>query len=255
MHRTILVVDDEPNSRLGVSDTLREWGGGTIVVDTAENGRKALDMIRSRNVDLLITDIRMPVMDGLRLLTELRGENRRIKTILLSGYAEFEYARQGLRLGAIDYLLKPVQQEQLIRTVEKALESDMREEETDALDGVMGKSIRNDNVRKALDCIHARIQEPLTIKEVARQVHLNPSYFSVLFKEETGVNFTDYLTMYRIRKAKKLLLETDAGLDEISERIGYQTTSYFIKTFKKLEQMTPNEFRNRTKNGKPVMPQ
>jgi YesN/AraC family two-component response regulator len=117
----------------------------------------------------------------------------------------------------------------------------------------MGRRIGNENVRKALDFIHRHIQAPLTIKEVAQHVHLNPSYFSVLFKEETGINFTDYMTQYRIRKAKELLVETNEGLDEISERIGYQTTSYFIKTFKKLERMTPNEYRTRMK-GKAYSP-
>ena len=251
MHQVILVVDDEPNSRMGVSYALQEWGQGGVAVETAENGMKAMEIIRARRVDLLVTDIRMPVMDGLALIELLREEQRRIKSILLSGYAEFEYAQQGLRLGALDYLLKPVQQDQLIRTVETALRSDPRgetDESSDSGDSDAMVNIGNENVRKALEFIHQSIREPLTIKEVARQVHLNPSYLSVLFKEEVGVPFSDYMTQYRIRKAKQLLLETSAGLDEISEHIGYQTTSYFIKTFKKLESMTPNEYRNRMKN-------
>lgn len=249
MRPFILVVDDEPNSRLGVSETLLEWGQGKVDVETAENGHKALEWIRSNRCDLLITDIRMPVMDGIRLLRALREENHKVKCILLSGYAEFEYARQGIRLGALDYLLKPVQQEQLVETVENVLAFNPDKRRSVHFDRLSERKIGNEYVSKALDYIHEHIDEPLTIKEVAQHVHLNPSYFSVLFKEETGINFTDYVIHCRIRKAKQLLVETNAGLDEISGRVGYQTTSYFIKTFKKLERVTPNEFRNRIKAG------
>lgn len=247
---SILVVDDEPNTRLGVACTLLEWGGSEAVVDTAENGAAALDRLRSQHYDLLITDIRMPVMDGIKLLETVRGDHNLIRCIMLTGFAEFDYAQSALRLGVVDYLLKPVQQDQLVQAVEKALsgqpEAPAGEQAQEGDETVHGEP-GNPAINKAILYIREHIHEGLPIKEVAGHVHLNASYFSVLFKEEQGINFIDYVTEYRLKKAKELLVHSNLGLDEISGLIGYQTTSYFIKIFKKHEQMTPKAYRDHRK--------
>ncbi|MUG44536.1 response regulator transcription factor [Paenibacillus woosongensis] len=269
----ILVVDDEYNTRMGVSYTLQQWGDGKIDIAAAENGQQALNMLREREYDLLITDIRMPLMTGIELLEALRREKNEIAAVLLTGFAEFEYAQQGLRLGAIDYLLKPVQQSELIKMAEKALNkarlakerrarlqqhfSELELNEAGAANGRQGQTSQsqdplslhtsNEYVIKAVQYIDEHISDVLTIKEVAQQVHLNPSYFSVLFKEEAGVTFIDYVTRLRMKKAKELLEGSSLSLDAISEQIGLQTTSYFIRMFKRFENMTPKQYRDQVK--------
>lgn len=245
--KSILVADDEYNARMGVSFTLRQWGDG-CEVNVAENGLQALQYLRERRYDLLITDIRMPLMNGIELLEALRKENIGVPTILLTGFAEFEYAQQGIRLGAVDYLLKPIQQEPLIQAVERAL-MPAKGNSTPEDSGEAQHLTKSNNayILAALQYIHDHIGEPLAIKEVARHVHLNPSYLSVLFKEEAGLNFIEYVTRFRVKKAKELLLESDLGLDIISERIGLQTTSYFIRIFKKYEEVTPKQYREQNK--------
>lgn len=267
----ILVVDDEYNTRMGVSYTLQQWGGDKAEIVVAENGLQALNMLREREYDLLITDIRMPLMTGIELLETLREEKNEVSAILLTGFAEFEYAQQGLRLGAVDYLLKPVQQSELIQTAEKGLSmarlaKERRERlmkqhagqlEHGALQEIEGSSgderdslslhTSNEYVIKAVQYIEEHISDVLTIKEVAQQVHLNPSYFSVLFKEEAGLTFIDYVTQLRIKKAKELLKGSNLSLDAISEKIGLQTTSYFIRMFKKFESMTPKQYRDQVR--------
>ncbi|MGG4554293.1 response regulator transcription factor [Paenibacillus humicus] len=269
----ILVVDDEYNTRMGVSYTLQQWGDGKIEIAAAENGQQALNMLREREYDLLITDIRMPLMTGIELLEALRREKNEIAAVLLTGFAEFEYAQQGLRLGAIDYLLKPVQQSELIKMAEKALNKarlakerrkrlqqhfgQLELGEAAAANGWQGQTSQNQDplslrtsneyVIKAVQYIDEHISNVLTIKEVAQQVHLNPSYFSVLFKEEAGLTFIDYVTRLRMKKAKELLESSSLSLDAISEQIGLQTTSYFIRMFKKFERMTPKQYRDQVK--------
>ena len=233
----VLVTDDEHNSRMGVAITLEQWDKDKLIIDTAENGQQAFELIQSNSYDILITDIRMPVMSGLELLSAIREQNNSLKTILLTGFAEFKYAQKGLQLGAADYLLKPIQQEQLIEAVQRLLVE--LEEETQGTKS----TIQNPYIESSLNYIISNLHMPITIKEVAAHIHLNPSYFSVLFKENTGKSFSDYITDCRMIAAKKSLLESHDSLDEITASIGLQTTSYFIKMFKKLEGMTPKQYR------------
>src|SRR5690554_4379856 len=121
MKRSILVVDDERNSRMGICFTLQQWQIDQIHIDEAKNGQQAWELLKNNEYDLLITDIKMPVMNGLELLEKLREEDNHIICILLTGFAEFNYAQKGIKYGAIDYLLKLVEQEELISAVEKGL--------------------------------------------------------------------------------------------------------------------------------------
>ncbi|WNS41910.1 response regulator [Paenibacillus sp. MMS20-IR301] len=249
MGTSILVADDEYNARMGVSFTLRQWGEELLRVDVAENGMQSLQLLRERSYDLLITDIRMPLLSGIEVLETLRKEQIEVPTILLTGFAEFEYAQQGLKLGAVDYLLKPVQQDLLIQSVERALKPAADKNRTGTgRELAPPKKSNNSYINLVIQYIHDHIGETLVIKDAARHVHLNASYLSVLFKEETGCNFIEFVTQLRIRKAKELLLESDLGLDSISERIGLQTTSYFIRVFKKYEEVTPKQFREQHKS-------
>lgn len=195
---------------------------------------QAIKMLRDRAYDLLITDIRMPGMTGLELLSALRQEGNEIDAVVLTGFAEFEYAQQALKLGAIDYLLKPVHQHELIEIVAKGLRANKNTE----------AHTNNEYIAAAIMYIREHMEYVITIKEVAAYVHLNPSYFSVLFKSEMGMTFIDYVTHLRISRAKELLRDFSLSLDTISERIGLQTTSYFIRIFKKYEQMTPKQYRD-----------
>jgi two-component system, response regulator YesN len=250
---SVLVVDDEYNSRMGVSFLIERWSKGQCEVMTAENGQEALKMLEGSSYDLLITDIKMPIMTGIELIEALRSKGNDIASILLTGFAEFEYAQRGLQLGAIDYLMKPIEQEKLITAVEKALELTINKKKTkisqllyeSAANEFLEKKPKGDNevVESAVHYISTNFHTPLAIKDVAQHVHLNPSYFSVLFKDKKGVTFTDFVTRIRIKKAKELLILTDLGIDDISEQVGYQTTSYFIKIFKKFESATPKKYR------------
>jgi two-component system, response regulator YesN len=251
-HPAILVVDDERNTRLGVSFTLQEEGKGKWTVDTAENGKKALEALREIDYDLLITDVRMPALDGIQLLEQMKKENISVTSFLLTGFAEFEYAQKGLHFGVIDYLLKPVEQEELLQAVYRGLDIAKRNRELEVnkflvdsgMNEVASKSHNsNQNIDNVVHYISNNLNTPLAIKDVANHVHLNPSYLSVLFKEEIGVTFSDFVTKQRLKKAKELLIFTDTSLDEIAGQIGYQTCSYFIKIFKRFEGVTPKQYR------------
>ncbi|MFC0212024.1 response regulator [Paenibacillus chartarius] len=260
MHGKILIADDERLTRNGIVRSLSRWAGDRYDVLTAENGWTALQLLREHRwaVDLLITDIRMPSLDGLQLIRYACEEGARIPAIVLTGYADFEYARTALRYGAVRYLLKPAEEEHIVQAVEEGLErasSEQRQagERSDDSNAEMGPrgaaaegraAVSNPFIRQAVDYIDHNLNRMLPAKNVAGLVHLNVSYFSVLFKNETGVSFSDYVTKRRLQKAKELLVRTNLMVYEIAEQTGYQSASYFVKVFQEAEGMTPKMYRN-----------
>ncbi|MGN8645921.1 response regulator transcription factor [Gracilibacillus sp. HCP3S3_G5_1] len=249
--KVILIVDDEPRSRQGIKKTIERTYPDHYEVLTAANAEEAINRINQEKIHVLITDIRMPEVTGLELLKKLKEKAKDPVVIVISAYSEFEYAHEALELGVVNYLLKPIAKEKLMQAIDKAIELEKQREKTgmynkivdDKLLEMQQLSKYNRAVKEAMDYIDQHYDEELTLKKVANQVHLNPSYLSALFKEELEATFSEYVTRKRIQEAKKLLLSTDLPIAEIAEKSGYQTSKYFIKLFKQYEKMTPNSFR------------
>ncbi|MDO3409265.1 response regulator [Saccharibacillus sp. CPCC 101409] len=133
----ILIVDDEPRHRRGMMNLILSLRPGDRV-EAAGDGQAALDMIRSGRPDLVLTDIRMPNMDGLEFLRQLESESRPPKVVMVSAYNLFDYAQQALRHGASDYLLKPVDDgklEAMLNRIEEGLKlEDKRRAESEELE-------------------------------------------------------------------------------------------------------------------------
>lgn len=242
---SILIADDEFSTRKGILKTLQVWSNHQYHFQTAENGIEALQYAQDYSFDLLITDIRMPGLNGIELIEKLQKQRIEITALLLTGYAEFEYAKSALKLGAVNYLLKPVEQQSLIEAVEDALiiSKERKKRNHSSIHPI--NPIKNESIQKALRYIDSELTKPsLSMKDLARHVHLNPSYASVLFKEETKQTFSDYVTQQRLLKAKQLLNETNQKIYEISENTGFSSSKYFVKVFRELEGMTPKEYRN-----------
>lgn len=255
--KTILVVEDEPRTRQGFTKTLEAWSAGRYRIEAADSGQAALAWLEHNVAHLLITDIRMPGISGLELI-EMQQRHKHFKpvAIIISGYAEFEYAQKAMQLGVVNYLLKPVDKHKLVQAVEQALrvEDDRHRIETmeKLVDPRLLETKDTDTqytpqVQEALNYLDKHLHEPITMRQVADHLHLNPSYFSVLFKEQTELTFSEYITRLRVLRAKELLLRTTMSVGEIAERVGYQSDKYFIKVFKNYEGMSPSKYRSQTK--------
>ncbi len=252
--RTILIVDDEPRSREGIKKILRVWAAGQYDILTASNGGTAMQILEKIPVELMITDIRMPEISGLTLVRQMRERlQRQPSVILISGYAQFEYALAALRLSVVDYLLKPVGREKLIASVENALKVGeeqehivfMRKMADPQLMAIREKeAVLSDSVRQAMHYVETHIEEAISLQGVAGYVHLNGSYFSALFKEQCQMNFSEYVIRRKLQKAKELLLKTNLPIAEIASRTGYQRVKYFNKLFKEYEGMSPGRYRS-----------
>jgi YesN/AraC family two-component response regulator len=253
----VLIVEDEPMTREGLRKALESWGAGKYRFDVLDNGFEALEYIRNNeDIELLITDIRMPGMSGLDLVQALKEKKRgeMPPVILISGYAEFEYAHRAIHLGVAEYLLKPVSDSKLIEATERALadyENRVRiglmEKIVDPvlLDASRQIGAAGDAVTEAVRYIDEHLREPLKLRDIADRLHLNPSYFSVLFKERTGITFSEYLSRRRLQRAKELLVQTRLPIGDIAQQVGYIHVKYFNKMFKEFEHCSPGQYRKR----------
>ncbi|CAG7655899.1 response regulator [Paenibacillus allorhizosphaerae] len=251
----VLLVDDEKWVRTSLKKVLERTEMPFEVVKEAANGLEALDWLKSQAepVDLVLTDVRMPVMCGLTFADQLKESGKASSVIVISGFDDFAYAQQALRAGVTDYLLKPVEVPELKECLDKWMQRRQNEEqEARALRSVGGpasgprasqEGAELSAVEQVVAYIHNQLSGDITLTEAAARVHLNASYLSQLFKQQLGRTFVDYLVEARVTEAKRLLTTTSLRISEIADRVGYADVAYFSNTFKKWAGATPSEFR------------
>ena len=233
----VLLVDDEITIREGFR-RLFDWEGhGCEVVGEAADGMEALSKIDALSPDITIIDINIPIMNGLKVIELARLKHPDTAFVIVSGYDDFSYCREALRLKIADYILKPVNYDEFGACIDK-LKISMFRKETSVDD--MPKERTIVGITRYLQ---EHMGEDLSLNSLAEEFHLNSGYISQLFKSEIGVGFLSYLTGIRIEQAKKLLLSTDLSVTEISSRVGYGDYRVFTKVFKKTESVTPTRFR------------
>ena len=240
----VILVDDERLIVRGLS-TVVPWAElGCEVAGTAHDGISGLELIRRLNPDIVMTDIRMPNMDGLTMLAAIRSEFPAIQMCVLTAYRDFDYARKALTLGVCRYLLKPSDLEELkeaVRQMVSRLDAMLRLPEDEAV-----KEAGNHLVKAALAYMKEHCMEQhLSLGEVADHVYVSQWHLSKLLNKETGQSFFDLLGSMRIALAKKLLADPSLRIHEIAERTGFSDVAHFSRSFKKTAGCTPGEYRNR----------
>lgn len=238
-----------------------------LVCGSARDAREAAAGIVSKKPDLVISDIRMPGMDGLELAESINSQlgSSAPEFIIISGYDDFEYARSALRLGISNYLLKPLDDEELHGAILRVRESILgkqarrRLEETIhsghhstlmlfkeyALDRQEDQQARY--VAAAITHIQECYQRELSVEDAAARLGLSAGYLSRIFKQKSGYTFTDYLLYYRIKRAVELLKDNSYKIYEIADLVGYTDQRYFSQVFRRLVGLTPSSFRGQQK--------
>ncbi|MBE9913048.1 response regulator [Paenibacillus donghaensis] len=255
----VLLVDDEAPI-LGNLKSIIPWKDMNMQVLAARSGKEALELFDIHNPDIILCDIRMPVMDGLTLVGELRRLGSKAEIILLTGYQEFEYARAGIRYKVRDYICKPIHYKELENTIRSIGEQIVNKRLKDPFQQTVTRIQENEGdqaVRKnpqqlmaeAARYIADRLDTDLGIEELAGHLGISCSYFSLLFKNHLGMTFVEYVTSKRIEAAKYLLLHSDKSITQIGSGIGYHERRYFTKVFQRYTGMTPSEFREQAKNA------
>lgn len=235
----ILLADDDIIEQTGIS-FLFEKNQIQADLSYAENGEQALQMLQNDQFDLLITDIKMPLMDGVELVKRIRDFNKELPILVISGYEDFMYAKKLLRYHVLDYLIKPINFHDFIQVINRILE--LQPQET------QGVHSDNEAINQVIQIIRDEFDTPLTLETVASRIFLSPGYLSQKFKELTGVNFNKYLMDVRLEHALTLLTKTNMKVSKIAEKCGFSNASYFNRVFKRKKSMQPLEYRERKGN-------
>ncbi len=244
----LIIVDDEPKIRKGLFKLL-EAQEGFQVTGVFEDVRTALKALYELEADVIITDIKMPEVSGLELIRQIRERNLNIRIIILSGYSNFSYAQKAIELGVTRYLLKPTDPRELLsvlRELEQELFPESHEKEEMQDPSAEGENeVGNLLVLKAIQYIAVHYGGRITLKDMAEELHLSPNYLCELFKRHTGKNLMEYVTEYRMQKAKSYLNHVEYKVADVAEMVGYKEAKYFSSAFKKEYGITPLEYRNR----------
>ena len=201
----------------------------------------------------------MPKMSGLELLRKVRETNKNCFCIFVSAYTEFSYVHEAIKNGAVDYILKPIQEEELYKIIRKVIgewKKNRNEKEKVKLLQSEVKKLKKEkqidyksnydsekyskSIRNVLSYIEENYHQDISLESAATEVFMN---LSSLFCNEMGVGFTKYLSDFRLKKAKILLRETELNINEIANMTGFATANYFVRVFKKQENCTPKEYR------------
>ena len=262
----LLIADDEKLEREALAELVQRRFEREVVLEVAENGRKAADTAVLWGADLILMDIEMPGMSGLDAARAVLAQRPSCRVIFVTAYSLFQYAHEAVHLGACDYLLKPVDPDELEASVRRAMrqietERKLEElaaarpqpEQTETEEETEDAPEEGENSQTALVMAHVRrylednYMFDLSLDSVGEILHISPAYLSAQFKKYQKMNFLDCLTELRINAAKELLADPFRSSAEVASMVGYEDASYFARAFKKRTGMTPTQYRRQAR--------
>lgn len=266
----LLIADDEPIERKVVCKVIEKYFPGQIEVIEAVNGREAVEIFTEKPCQILLLDIEMPGMNGLDAAEKIRRLNSDCSIIFLTAFDEFDYARRAITVRALDYLLKPAADGEIVTALEEAIrradenerkanqkeEADRKREReqkngvreaTDKIEEIDERHSENlrqiivrDHIRKYIE---EHYREDLSLQDMAGLLHYSDAYFCKIFKQCFDKNFLVYLSEFRIEKAKELLEDITINIKDVGVQVGYPDSNYFTRVFKRNVGVTPTEYR------------
>jgi len=219
----ILVVDDDAEFR----EELRECLSRYRVVE-ASSGEEALDIIRKPHaINLVLLDVFMPGLSGTEILKQIKQISPKLSIIILTGNSSKDVAVDALKGRADDYIEKPVDMDKFHKTIERVL----------AGSHGVGKMERAKNFLKD------NYDKKVGLADISQELCLSPKYLSRIFKEKTGMGFSDYRLKIKMEMAGELLATTSLSVQELSDKLGYKNLESFVRMFKKMTGETPTGYR------------
>ena len=231
----VLLVDDEIKIREGFKK-LFDWEEHDLqIVGEASDGLEAINLIEELVHNIVVMDINIPIINGLKVIERAKVRHPGMAFIIVSGYDDFAYCKQALKLKITDYLLKPVDYEEFGSCIDN-LKISLYEEK-------ISYNMDDHLINKIAMYLREHLDEDISLNSLSYKFNLNAQYISQLFKSQIGVNFLAYLTNIRIQKAKSLLLASSNSIVDVSQAVGYNDYRVFTKVFKKHVGISPRQFR------------
>ena len=260
----LLIADDEKLERDALTEMVtRRFDEHQVVLETAENGRKAADTAILWGADLILMDIEMPGMSGLDAARAVLAQRPGCRVIFVTAYSLFQYAHEAVHLGACDYLLKPVDPDELEASIRRAMRQIETERKLEMLAPVQPEpeapapaeaetppdTAESSQTAMVMDHVRRYLEDnymfDISLDSVGEILHISPAYLSAQFKKYQKMNFLDCLTELRINAAKELLADPFRSSAEVASMVGYEDASYFARAFKKRTGETPTQYRRR----------
>lgn len=254
---TYVVIEDEDLLRNSLIKKIQNFGFPLELRGTADNGLDGLELVSQVYPDLIFLDIMMPVMGGIEMAEKIHASYPEIKMIIVSGYNDFELARQAIRFGVKEYMLKPIDIRELQETLQRVLEEMQKEEEPNEKAGrreFILKQMKAEGTHQngskefvaalVKQYLQDHYREEISLGELAKETGFSPDYLSRMFKKYNQESPIKYLTHLRIEKAKEILrTQIELGIGEVGERVGYSDPYYFSRVFKEQTDLYPKEYR------------
>ena len=260
----VLLADDEQIERMALAKRLHKHFGDSLVIWQAADGNEAVRLCFKERCQIVIMDISMPELNGVEAAEQIRRLDEDCEIIFLTAYDEFSYAKRAIAIHALDYLLKPCEEEELTAVMEEAVGRIQKKEQLEKLHmeqempeetgaempepDLEEEPEESDRLGQAAEKIRRYIRKnymkDISMQDAARMMNYSDAYFCKLFKQCFDQNFTAYLARLRINEARRLLQDKNASVREVSMLVGDFDANYFAKVFKRIAGMNPSEYRD-----------
>jgi YesN/AraC family two-component response regulator len=248
----VLIVDDETIVRKGLIATVDWEKYGMKVIADAPNGKRGWDEYIKHQPEIVITDIVMPEENGLELAKKIKTDNPKTKILLLSCHKDFEYAQEGLKVGASGYLLKTSFEDEDLDHFLSAFKDEIQGQSN--VNPTSAFDYFEDNVQDCpkviitvMEYVNNHLSEPISVNGIADFVGVSRSYLSTLFKKKTGINIHSFIEKKRIELSEQLLKSSSLTIQDIAERVGIDDAKYFSRWYKKCTGFPPSKYRTKQK--------
>lgn len=235
MYRT-LIIDDEQSVHQAIR-ALVDWNALRLQEpESAYQGAEALEMMAGLRPQIVFVDMNMPMMDGVDFLRHASVRFPDCRFIVISGYDSFDFARAALRHNVVDYLLKPVDEEELAAALKKAVALlPPQPEETRTADDIANELKRY---------IDGHYREEISLEFLAERFHFSREYIGRIFRAKYGCAVYEYILRVRMNRAVELLRNPKLTLPVIADFLGYSNANYFSKAFRRFYGVSPSDYRN-----------
>ncbi len=252
----VMIIDDEPIIVQGLSRSINWEKWNCEVVATASNGIEGMEKIQQFKPDILFSDICMPQVDGLTMIAGVKSEMPHMEITILTGFRDFDYAQQAIRLGVTRFLLKPSKMDELEEAISEMIQNLKKSDKMEGADAEQnadesGVQIDDEKseagsfiVTNALAYIEENYNQKLKLADVAEKVYVSQWHLSKLLNRYKEQSFSDLLNSVRIEKAKELLEDPSLRIGDIAETVGFMDMAHFSRVFKKQVGVSANEYRN-----------